>query len=603
MGLLNFHEVSKYYRQRQILNEVSFSVERGERLALIGPNGGGKTTLVRIAMGIETADHGRASIARSVKAGFLTQDLSTLADDATALHYGEITRLEAKMRALEHQMAHPDGDVSALMVEYTRVSGLYEARDGYNVERRLKEILSGLGLRKEAFDTPLNLLSSGERMRAALARILLGEPDLLVLDEPTNHLDISALQWLEDYLMNFSGGVMVISHDRYFLDRVSTRIVELSGGTVLVHHGNYTSFLNQRAIRTEYLQDEKERLDREIRLESELARRLRATAHITQAQSREKRIGRLAEERQALNQAQRQGHLDKISAPGLNLRQDTHQSAEIAEARHARKQYGERVLFRNVNFLIRGGEHVAIVGPNGCGKTTLLRILLNQEALSEGTMRVGLWVKVGLLDQNAEFPDERRTMLEEVFAVREMEDGEIRRLLARVGFYGDEVVKRIGVLSGGERVRLKLALLLVTEPQCLILDEPTNHLDLPAREAVERAVAEFKGTVIAVSHDRYFLNRCVTRIQAFEGEAIRSYNGNWDAYQAALAARNAPTPIATVAGKAGSTPTLEEQIHSLESRKRAMELNGALNASAKNQREYKRLTERIEGLYARWVTE
>ncbi len=630
MGLINFQGITKTYAQRLLLDGISFSVERGERLALIGPNGAGKTTLVRIAMGQETADAGQAFLARGTQAGFLMQDLSTLGDDENALHWGEIVQLEDKLRAMEARMAAASAEeMDALLKDYARLTARYEAMDGYTVESRLKATLLGLGLRKEALGTPLMMLSSGERMRVALARILLKSPDLLVLDEPTNHLDIAATMWLEEYLSAFPGGVLIISHDRYFLDRVATRVIELKNATTIEHHGNYSSFLQQQQIRTEFLHDEKERLDREIRLASDLARRLRATAHITQAQSREKGIERMKAERQRVLTAQREGHLGRVNATQLNLQRTAHVSAEIAAAEHATKRYGERVLFRDANFLIRGGEHVAIVGENGCGKTTLLRILLGQDPQVEGVCRIGPWVKVGLLDQNAEFDDAGRTMLEEVIFQKEQAPGiagEItpqqerpaRDLLGKVGFYGDEIHKAIAKLSGGERVRLKLALLLQQEPQCLVLDEPTNHLDLPAREAVENAVATFRGTVIAVSHDRYFLNRCATRILAFEGEKIVAYDGNWDDYRAAIALqkeREAQARIAVQekrrtqgspaekADNGAARAALEAEIERLEAHKQALEALMGPDADAQVYMDYQQAERALEELYAQWVEE
>ncbi len=615
MGLLNFQGITKTYAQRLLLDSITFSVERGERLALIGPNGAGKTTLVRIAMGQEVADAGQAFLARGTQAGFLMQDLSTLGDDESALRWGEIVQLEDRMRALEAQMAAaaPD-ETDALLKSYARLTARYEAMDGYTVEARLKATLLGLGLRKEALATPLHQLSSGERMRVALARILLKSPDLLVLDEPTNHLDIGATVWLEEYLRQFPGGVLIISHDRYFLDRVATRVIELKNATTIEHHGNYSSFLQQQQIRTEFMHSEKERLDREIRLTGDLARRLRATAHITQAQSREKRIERMKAERQQLLAAQKEGHLGRVNATQLNLARSAHISAEVAVAEHAAKRFGSRMLFQDVSFLIRGGEHVAIVGENGCGKTTLLRMLLGLDGDIAGVCRIGSWVKVGLLDQNAEFDDERRTMLEEVIHQKEQLERPARDLLSKVGFYGDEIHKEIAKLSGGERVRLKLALLLQQEPQCLVLDEPTNHLDLPAREAVENAVKTFRGTVIAVSHDRYFLNRCATRILAFENGTVVPYEGNWDDYRAAIAAgkdvqartaapvkQRAQAEQAVKRGDETAQAALETEIQRLEAQKQALEALMGPDAGAEVYAEYQQAEAALEALYDAWA--
>lgn len=612
MGLLNFSEVKKYYQTRCLLDGVSFSVEKGERLALIGPNGAGKTTLIRIAMGLETADSGSAGIARNVKAGYLMQNFEILDRDENALYWGEVAGLEEKIRELEMRMAqNPAG--ADVLAEYGRLTSRYEAMDGYRIESRLKATLLGLGLRKAALETPISRLSSGEKMRVALARILLKSPDLMVLDEPTNHLDISAAMWLEEYLKAFDGGVLVVSHDRYFLDRVATRIIELNNGTVIVHHGNYTSFLEQREIRRAFLQNEKERLDREIRQGKELSLKLRASQHIRQAQSREKGVDKLQESREKLDAQTREGHLGKIAAAQLNMKGASHISAEIASAHRATKAFGRRVLFKDAEFLIRGGEHVGIVGPNGCGKTTLLKMLLGQDLDFTGTCRIGEWVKVGLLDQNTDFEDDTLSMMALAILEKEQEESSVRLLLGRVGFYGDEVNKAIRLLSGGERVRLKLALLLQKQPQCLVLDEPTNHLDLPAREAVENAVIAFHGTVIAVSHDRYFLNRCAGRILAFENEGIRSYEGSWDDYiRLAMPDKKADAQAVKTqarrrfaAAPAARTPdggslAIEARIEQLEAEKDGMEKS--LGPDTKSET-YTRLSEiysELDELYSQW---
>ncbi|MDO4564538.1 MAG: ABC-F family ATP-binding cassette domain-containing protein [Clostridia bacterium] len=613
MGLLNFNGIVKYYGNRCLLNEVTFTVERGDRLALIGPNGSGKTTLLRIANGLESCDMGGASFSRGTRVGYLMQNFEMLGEDENALYWSEVVKLEQKMSRLQKAMADAAGnELSELMAQYERVCAKYESMDGYVVESRLKATLLGLGLKSEALTTPISKLSSGERMRVALARILLTSPDLLILDEPTNHLDVNATMWLEEYLKGFSGGVLVVSHDRYFLDRVATRIVELNNGSVVSFKGNYSSFLQQKQIRLDFLNKERARLDREILREKEIYTTLRSHRMIKAAQSREKVIARLTEERAELRQKKRQGHLGAVNTASINLKPTDHISAEIAVCENASKRFGDVELFSAASFVIGGGEHLAIVGPNGCGKTTLLRMLQGLDADFTGKCRIGSWVRTGVLDQNTEFDDTSLSMIQLVTLEKEQTEDSARLALSRVGFYGDEIFKPIGLLSGGERVRLKLALLMQQNPQCLILDEPTNHLDLPAREAVENAVASFRGTVIAVSHDRYFLNRCAERILAFENKRLVSYEGNWDDYMKATALdndkpapagkkRGAAKPAAPAASAPDPSVELEKRIEALEAKKDQLE--AALNelTPLDTYLELQSLYDEIDALYAEWL--
>lgn len=531
MGLLNFVDINKTYLNKDVLRGVTFSVEKGDRLALVGPNGSGKTTLVRIAMEKETADHGSVTMARGIKAGFLTQDLSGIEGEKNAVNWRRIDRLTDRMREIEEAMAS-DYSNAELLREYDRVISEYEMLDGYSVESRLKAILYGLGLKRQALYTPLEKLSSGEKMRAALARILLEEPDLLVLDEPTNHLDVPAVEWLESFLMSFSGGVMIISHDRYFLDRVATRVIELRGGTAYGAKGNYTTFIQQQKIRRDHILLESRNLDKRIRDEKELARQLRAKSKVSAAKSREKAVERMQKEKKKLKSMRQDEHLWGENNTKLNLGNNVHLSSEIAFAENARKSYDGMTLFDKVSFLIRGGEKVGIIGANGCGKTTLINMLLGIDEDFSGKCAIGHWVKFGFLDQDTSFDDDSLTMYDEVKGTDDMMEVKVRGYLSRVGFFGDDVYKRIEILSGGEKVRLRLACLLRDEPYCLVLDEPTNHLDLNAREAVERAIRSYGGSVIAVSHDRYYLNNCVSRILSFEDGSLISYDGNWDYYKA-----------------------------------------------------------------------
>lgn len=540
MSLLNFNNVVKEYRNRLVLDGASLRIEKGERVALVGSNGAGKTTLLRIAAGLEISDTGSATVARGTKLGYLTQDLNEMDPcgrifKETALYHEEVSRLEQKIRALESKMAEPGllnnpEEYERVMQEYSRLVTRFEGMDGYTMESKIKSMLLGLGLKEESLTLPVELLSGGEKMRVALARILLEEPDLLVLDEPTNHLDIEGVEWLEGFLKRFDGGVLAVSHDRYFLDQIATRVAELENGTIIERSGNYSTFIEQKEKLREFALREQFRLRREIKRENSIADQLKSSRKISAWKSRLKTVQRLEEELNVtLKGAREQQHLYRTPAPGISFDKIGHMSADIAMADRLEKCYGSAPLFTNVTFEIKGGERVGIIGPNGCGKSTLINILLGNDENYKGRARLGEWVRYGYLGQEVEFEDEGRTILEELLSAKEMVIGDARNYLARFQFYGDEADKQIGVLSGGEKVRLYLACMMLESPDCLIMDEPTNHLDVPARNALESAILEFGGTIIAVSHDRYFLNRCINRILEFSGGTLHSYEGNYDA--------------------------------------------------------------------------
>jgi len=554
MSLIFLDNIVKEYRSRLVLSGASLRVERKERLALTGPNGSGKTTLIRIAMGLETCDSGSIITGRGVKIGYLSQNLSEMdgyvaAPDETAVHYEKVARLERKLRDLEKQLGNitgraDDTGYEALLKEYSRLLERYEAMDGYSVESRIKATLHGLGLKEEALSVPVSSLSGGERMRVAIARLLLEEPNLLILDEPTNHLDIHGAEWLESFLKRFEGGVLFVSHDRYFLDQIATRVAELENGSIIERSGSYSVFIEQKVKMAEFAAREQKRLEMSIQIEEKKALSLKGqskhrTRNISAWKSREKMVARLKEKLDQNNgEYKTQEHLHSKAAPHIYFRSITHLSAEIAKAEGLKKVFGGTALFSDVSFLVRGGERVGIIGVNGCGKTTLLNILLGRDHDYEGFARLGGWVRYAFLGQSMEFEDESRTILEEFMSRKEMEQAFAKDRLAGFQFYGDDLNKKIDVLSGGERVRLYLACIMLAEPDCLVMDEPTNHLDVVARDAVMEALANFKGSLLAVSHDRYFLNKCVNRILEFEDGKLHSYQGNYEAYKSAKGALN-----------------------------------------------------------------
>ncbi len=638
MSLLVLNNITKEYRNQAVLKGVSLRVERGERLALVGPNGAGKTTLLKIAMGLETSDGGSVNIARSVKVGYLSQDLMEVdgLEKDTALHYEQVFRVEQKLRALEQQMATHSSAVSTgleskLTKEYSRLLQTYEAMDGYTIETKISKILVGLGLRQETLSTPLVKLSGGEKMRVVVARMLLEEPDLLILDEPTNHLDLQATEWFERFLKRFRGGILFVSHDRYFLDKIATRVAELEQGSLSVRSGNYSNFLQHKQQLSKAVSNQQKRLRWTIRNAQQIVQGLKGRGQVKASKSREKRMSRFKEElNSTITQVKKQEHLYSTAGPKLKFKKLRHVSKDIAWADKLQKNFGEVTLFSGASFHIRGGERVAIIGPNGCGKTTLINLLLGNDEHYQGFLRLGEWVKYAYMGQEVLFENEKLSLLQLILSRQDIPERAAREHLARFQFYGDELNKSIEVLSGGERVRLYLACVMLEDADCLILDEPTNHLDVPARDAVEAALQEFKGTIIAVTHDRYYLTHCVGKILEIEHGKINTFEGNYDFYKQLKAGVGEQAPDEKAASfakgekatspaknsiskqgnaqKAGSKgpradkerQEIEAQIISLEEQIKAMEGSFDETTPSEKYQEYAEVLKAIKLLYSRW---
>jgi ATP-binding cassette subfamily F protein 3 len=493
-------------------------------------------------MGMEESDLGKVIIARGIKVGYLSQDVKYVKggeefSGGTALFFEEVSRLEQKIRVIEKQLEEKREESSSveyqrLVYNYTKLLNQYEAKDGYTIEAKIKKIMLGLGLRPEALTIPIDRLSGGEKMRVAMARILLEEPDLLILDEPTNHLDIQAAEWLEDFLKRFEGGVLVVSHDRYFLDQIATRVAELENGSITERSGNYTTFFEQKHKMREYILKEQKKLRWQMREAKELIQELKRKGKAKTYKSREIASNKLKSEvNEKLGNLKEREHLHRQEAPKVAFKKIKHVSKDIVRVEKLKKSFGRVVIFDDASFHIRGGENIGLIGPNGCGKTTLINILTGVDTAYEGIARLGEWVKYSCLGQEITFEDETKTVMEQIIWKKEMTETEGRQLLGRFQFYGDDVYKNIYVLSGGEKVRLYLACIMLEDADCLIMDEPTNHLDVPAREALETAIRDFKGTVIAISHDRYFLTHCVNRIFAIEDCKVNVYEGNYEFYK------------------------------------------------------------------------
>ena len=530
MSLATLSNLEKTFGKRVIFEGLNLNVEQGERLGFIGPNGAGKTTLFKVLTGHVVPDAGVVAIAKSVKVGHLSQDptfdeANTVIDEAE-LAFAELHTLAHKMRDIEHEMAHLEGEaLEKSLNQYQTTQHDFELAGGYAWRHRLEATLLGVGLGRETWEQNVTTLSGGQRSRLALARLLISEPDLLLLDEPTNHLDLAAIEWLESYLLEFSGAVVLISHDRYLLDRLATRIVWLTQRKLQSYPGNYSAFVQQRELQELSQARAFEQQQADIEKQKEFIRRFGAGQRSKEAKGREKRLNRLLQSDEMVAAVESQKHIK------LSLGADRRAGDQVLNVKEFSKAYDNKKLWQDLKFDVRRGERIGIIGPNGAGKTTMLRVLLGEEDADAGTIRWGANLKIGYYDQRLDDFDPDVTIIEEVAEGRmgEREQG-LRDVLAMMLFRGDDVYKPLGLLSGGERARVRLAQLLIDKPNVLILDEPTNHLDIPSREALEGALAGFDGTILAVSHDRYFLDRSCQRLFVLQPPAMVDFGANYSAW-------------------------------------------------------------------------
>jgi ATP-binding cassette subfamily F protein 3 len=534
MSVIAVENASKSFGLKRLFTDVTFTISDGEVVALVGSNGCGKTTLIRCIVGLEELDGGRIRMSRNCRIGYLSQEFDQITDtnayDETIRGLERVLSAEREIKSIEarlsQQAASSDSaQVQALLKRYERAVREFEASDGYNLAFKVRSALMGLGLPEDCLHAPIETLSGGEKMRVALARLLLSEPDVLILDEPTNHLDMPATEWLEGFLRGFAGSTLIVSHDRYFLDQIADRVLDMDRGTVTSYTGNYSSFARKKLGRIAEARQTYERQRQERKRTELLVQRLRDIGKIRMAKSRVK----LMQNQEPVSRPD-----DRVDAPRFVFTNAKHVSDLVAKVSHMSKRYGERVIFDNISFTIRGGEKVGIIGPNGVGKSTLLRILLGLEPPDRGQGAIGSWVKYSYFSQDSCDLDEDKTVLETITTATQLNDDEARQYLARFLFRGENVQKRVSVLSGGERSRLILCRTILEEPYCLVLDEPTNHLDVESRECLEDALRSFAGTVIAVSHDRYFLNKVATRILEIRDCKVYSYHGNYAAYKKQL---------------------------------------------------------------------
>jgi len=534
MSLVRLEHITKSYDPYLILDDISLSIEHRERIGLIGKNGSGKTTLIAIIAGLITNFKGSLTRAKGLRIGYLSQDQDLELDCSLRQEMLKVFQtqrdLEDEMLLLGEQM-ESDGDNEGILETYARLQEQHDALGGYNYEHQINRTLGGLGFQEVDFHLKIGVLSGGQKSRAALAKLLLEKPDLLLLEEPTNHLDIKAIEWLENFLnTEYQGAAVVISHDRYFLDRVARKIVELQNHTLKEYRGNYTTYLETQRIETLTQEREYKKQQRFIVHEEDFIRRNMAGQRTREAQGRQKLLDRL----ERIEKPQTAERTIK-----LRFTPDVRGGNDILQCRNLGKRYGDKQVFENLNCEIYRKDVVGIIGPNGAGKTTLFRLILGDEQPTAGELKVGHNLHLGYYDQELAGLNRDNTVLNEIWALRPGQtSGEIRSFLGRFLFSDDEVFKTIGDLSGGEQSRVMLAKLLLENANVLLLDEPTNHLDIPSSEALEEALAEYPATIFMISHDRYFLNKLATKLLVFEDDTAKLFIGTYAEYEAHIHEQN-----------------------------------------------------------------
>lgn len=517
-------KIAKSFGVHEVFKDVSFMVEKGEHIGLVGVNGSGKTTLLHCLLEPAYIDSGSIRFEQGISVGYVQQGFTDVKGSIWEFMLQscpEILHLREELQRLETEVSDAAGDtLAALMDEYTRVTKRYEYLDGYQYENRIKRVLIGLGYTENWWEQDAATLSGGQKTRLMLAAALVRNPDFLILDEPTNHLDIVMTQWLETYLREFQGGLLVVSHDRAFLDNVAVRILEMEGGRLQSFKGNYSRYLEQKAIQTATLEAAYAAQQDYIARTEAYIRRFKAGIKSKMARGRQSQLNRL----------------ERLDAPvrheefELRLPAATECADRVLIMEDLTIGYGDKVLAQGINITLRRGEKAALLGANGTGKTTLLKTILGEVQPLKGKAKIGNRVQIGYFSQSYERLEPKQTLLENFVMEYGFTEERTRSLLGGMLFHGDDVFKEIGTLSGGQKARLVLLKLVLDGANCLVLDEPTNHLDIMAREAVEAALTAFDGTVLVVSHDRYFINEVADRIWEIEDAELKDYKGNYDFY-------------------------------------------------------------------------
>jgi len=620
MSIVTLQDIGMYYGAQDVFEGVSLNVAHGDKIGLVGPNGEGKTTLLRIVLGQLEPTSGTVQRSRGLAMAYLPQ-MPTLASERTLLEemlsvFDALRAQQAKLLSLADELSQRPHD-TALLDAYARAEERFERAGGYTYESRIRRVLGGIGFAEETLSWPISVLSGGQVTRALLAKLLLQEPDLLVLDEPTNYLDLDALEWLESYLQAWSRSLLIVSHDRYFLDQVANRIWELEGGSVEIYRGNYSAYLVERAHRRERQRREYEEQQEVIERTEAFIRRYKAGQRSKQARGREKQLEHLErieppKERHAMGlrmrAALRSGD-EVLTSDGITVGYPTVPAADTGEEQPLR-------LFETGELRIERGDRVALLGTNGSGKTTLLRTLMGEMEPLGGRLRRGASVRIGYLPQTHDWFDPNLTVLEQLMAESNLKRDQALHHLARFLFTRDAVDKRVGTLSGGERSRLGLAILTLRGANWLILDEPTTHLDVTSRQVLEQVLSSYNGTLLFVSHDRYLVDAVASHVWMVRDGCMEQFEGSYSAYveARALAAaessqadapptpaspKSAPRPRRTEQRQARITQEIEEQIHILEQQLDTLQQEIARASQAQ---EVSRLRE-LSGTFAEVETE